>query len=311
MACHSEPMSDSVSYRGSGLDRAAEVRRGVDPVTLLQLAETLAVPFWRGLHLVESASGRAVRVPAPLLAGFEAPNVMLGRENGRAVVALDLSALPGQEDVGPPLPGVEEGVWRGLRAAAPLLPAADAALLAYARALLLWRSRTRFCPVCGARLRFEEAGHVGRCADPACATPQFPRTDSAVIVLVTDPAGRALLGRQRQWPAGQFSCLAGFVEPGETLEETVAREVWEEAGIRVTAPRYVASQPWPFPASLMVGFTATAPADEPRPDQEELEAVHWFSRADLLEGLHQGRLRLPAPDSIAHRLITAWLNAPD
>jgi len=304
-------MSDPLSYRGGGLDRVAHVRRAAAPAALLAAAETVVVPFWRGLHAVDPVAARAVRFPAPALAALlvplDPPALLLGRDEGRAVVAVDLSALPGQGEDGPALPGAADWGWQGLRAAAPMLPAAESALLAYARAVLLWRSRTRFCPVCGAPLRFEEAGHVGRCTDPACATPQFPRTDAAVIVLVSDPGGRALLGRQKQWPPGQFSCLAGFVEPGETLEEAVAREVWEESGVRAVAPRYVASQPWPFPASLMVGFTATASADEPQPDQDELEAVHWFRRAELRAGLAAGTLRLPAADSIANRLITAWL----
>ncbi|MFD2234747.1 NAD(+) diphosphatase [Phaeospirillum tilakii] len=304
-------MNDSLCYHGGGFDRAAELRRGIDPAHLLTADDSLVLPFWRGLQAIDPASARAVRFApatlAPLLDRLDPPLLLLGREAGRPVLALDLSALDGPGEDGPVLDGPEGWAWRGLRAMAPVLPAAESALLAYARAMLLWRARTRFCPVCGTPLRFEEAGHVGRCRDTACAAAQFPRTDPAVIALVTDPAGRALLGRQPHWTPGQVSCLAGFVEPGETLEEAVAREVWEEAGVRAGAARYVASQPWPFPASLMVGFTATAPADEPRPDHDELEAVHWFSREEVGRRLAAGTLRLPAPDSIAHRLIGTWL----
>jgi NAD+ diphosphatase len=168
-----------------------------------------------------------------------------------------------------------------------------------------WHARHRFCGVCGAPTESVEAGHVRRCTSPACGASHFPRTDPAVIMLVHD-GDRALLGRQKIWPPGMYSTLAGFVEPGESLEETVAREVFEESGIRVAEVRYHSSQPWPFPASLMIGFHAAAASREIRMDQSELEDCGWFSRAELRDFGRQGKA-LPRADSIARRLIEDWL----
>ena len=140
----------------------------------------------------------------------------------------------------------------------------------------------------------------------ACGTVHFPRTDPAVIMLVTS-GGKALLGRQSAWPAGMHSTLAGFVEPGESLEEAVAREVMEEVGVPVAEVRYHSSQPWPFPASIMLGFTARALEEELRPNPEEIEFAAWFTRAELRDAPEDERLRLPRRDSIAHRLIRDWI----
>jgi NAD+ diphosphatase len=181
--------------------------------------------------------------------------------------------------------------------------------------MVWWHGRHRFCGVCGGPTASADAGHVRRCA--RCDARHFPRTDPAVIVLVADaardgdPAGEAcLLGSAPGWPDGMYSTLAGFVEPGESLEEAVRREVWEEAGVRVGAARYDSSQPWPFPQSLMLGFTAQA---EPgaargavRVDGVELRDARWFTRAELDEALAAGRVRLPSPLSIARRLIDGW-----
>jgi NAD+ diphosphatase len=191
------------------------------------------------------------------------------------------------------------------------MPAEDSALLGYLRGVLLWRSRTRYCGLCGAKVVATDGGHALRCTNPDCATSHFPRTDPAVIMLVTDPLGRALLGRQPSWAAGMFSCLAGFVEPGETLEEAVAREVFEESGLRVHDIRYVASQPWPFPASLMVGFTAHSPGGTPVAAPGEIDEVRWISREEAAcfgePGApgRDGRF-FPAADSIARHLIENW-----
>jgi NAD+ diphosphatase len=200
-------------------------------------------------------------------------------------------------------PGAE---LRELRPLAPLLGGDAAALLAYARALVLWRSRHRFCGVCGAENLRARAGHVMRCSREGCGTESFPRLDPAIIVLVSDRSGeRALLGRQAAWPAGRYSTIAGFVEPGESLEDAVIREVAEETGVEVGDVEYVASQPWPFPSSLMLGFRALARSHEILLRDGELEDARWFTRADIAAG----RPALPPPGSISARLIDGWFRA--
>jgi NAD+ diphosphatase len=200
----------------------------------------------------------------------------------------------------------EQGRPAGLREAATELPATQAALAAYAGSLLAWHRRHRFCANCGAATEPVDGGHERRC--PACGAHHFPRTDPAVIVRVVDDRDRLLLGRQASWPQGRFSVLAGFVEPGETLEEAVRREVLEESGVVVGEVAYVASQPWPFPSSLMIGFNAVATAGEPRPGDDELTEVRWFERAEVeAAAAGEGDVLLSPPYSIARRLIDAWL----
>jgi NAD+ diphosphatase len=195
--------------------------------------------------------------------------------------------------------------WAGLREAAALLPAFDSGLFAYAKALLLWQTRAAFCGACGTPTQVVRAGHARRCGNPNCGLEHYPRTDAAVIVLVTD-GPRALLGRQAGWPARRYSTLAGFVEPGESLEDALRREVLEEAGIRVGACHYHSSQPWPFPASLMLGFRGEAENREIRL-LDELEDAQWFLAADLLDAVERGAILLSPPISISFRLIADWL----
>jgi NAD+ diphosphatase len=190
-----------------------------------------------------------------------------------------------------------------LRPLSPLLAGDEAGLLAYARGLAIWRARQRYCGACGTPTLPQRAGHCMRCPNEACAQEFFPRLDPAIIVLVTD-GERALLGRQASWPAGRYSTIAGFVEPGESLEDAVAREVMEETGVPVAGVRYDSSQPWPFPASLMIGFRAWAPpGSRPVRASGELEDVRWFTREEIRAG---GAL-LPPGHSISHRLISTWL----
>ncbi len=186
-------------------------------------------------------------------------------------------------DSGATLPADTE--LRELRPLAPLLPPDSASLLAYARALALWKARHRFCGVCGAPNLPTRAGHVMRCTAEGCATEFFPRLDPAIIVLVTDATGeRALLGRQASWAKGRYSTIAGFVEPGESLEDAVIREVEEETGVLTGDVEYVASQPWPFPSSLMLGFRAVARTHDITLRDGELEDARWFTRAELTSG---------------------------
>jgi NAD+ diphosphatase len=207
-----------------------------------------------------------------------------------------------------------------LRSAAAQWPVFEASIFAQARALQHWRNRHRHCGVCGGEVALSRGGWLGTCT--RCAAEHYPRTDPAVIVAVSD-GQRLLLGRQRTWPARRYSVLAGFVEPGESLEQTVAREVMEESGVRVRGCRYVGSQPWPFPGALMLGFLADADASEPRVG-EELEEARWFTadevraarardtRADgtpTEAGTDDGGPLLSAPISIARWLIEQWLAA--
>ncbi len=215
-----------------------------------------------------------------------------------------LFAVVIDEDRGGALAERHGGRFLDLRAAASELSASEAVIAAYARALAHWQSRKRFCGRCGAPTRFLSAGHRAVCTDAACAQEYFPRTDPAIIVLVTD-GRRCLLGTQPGWPAKRYSTLAGFVEPGETLEQAVAREVAEESGVRVAASQYVASQPWPFPASLMLGFEAQA-ADPTITVGEELADARWFDADAMHAQIDAGELALPPPLSISYHLIARW-----
>lgn len=218
-------------------------------------------------------------------------------EDGRPWFSLSLAA-------GEACPGGAPA-WLGLRRAAVDWPDFASGLYAYARALALWRERSRFCGRCGAATVVARGGHAARCADAACGLEQFPRLDPAIIVLVTD-GERCLLGRQAGWPARQYSTLAGFVEPGESLEDALHREVGEEAGVRVRNLRYQASQPWPFPCSLMVGFRAEA-SDPAIRLGDELEDARWFHVDALLEAIARGELRASSPISISFRLLRDWV----
>lgn len=218
-------------------------------------------------------------------------------EDGRPWFSLSLVA-------GEACPG-EAPAWLGLRRAAADWPDFASGLYAYARAVALWRERSRFCGRCGAPTLAARGGHTARCGDASCGLEQFPRLDPAVIVLVTD-GERCLLGRQAGWPARQYSTLAGFVEPGESLEDALHREVGEEAGVRLCNVRYQASQPWPFPCSLMVGFRAEA-SDASIRLGDELEDARWFQVDALLEAIACGDLRASSPISISFRLLRDWI----
>ena len=239
--------------------------------------------------------------------------VFLGLIEERAHFALDLSPVDAPLEMlrSPALAasGIDEAAVRftDLRQLGGRIERREGALLALARAMLFWHARHRFCGLCGNPTRSEEAGHMRRCTDPACNTMHFPRTDPAVIMLVSD-GERALMGRIKHFPPGMYSTLAGFVEPGESLEDAVAREVREETGIEVGAVIYHSSQPWPFPANIMLGFHAEALTTEITIDYGELEDARWFERDWLLSHVDDDSFRLPRLDSIARRLIEDWLH---
>jgi len=197
--------------------------------------------------------------------------------------------------------------WAGFRSVGPSLSAEDAGLLVHAIALAEWHVAHRHCPRCGGRLEVAAAGHVLTCPD--CGRQQFPRTDPAVIMLVAH-GDRALLGRQPAWPEGRYSTLAGFVDPGESLEQAVVREVAEEVGVEVTDVSYFGNQPWPFPASLMVGFFARALTTEISVDNEEISDARWFTRDAVRAGAEAGTLILPGGISISRSLVEAWYRGP-
>ena len=254
-----------------------------------------------------------VRIALDLIPGGLAEQaVLLGVEaDGGALFAVDVEQVHGRR---PLTPGARV---LGLREAGALLPAAAAGLAAQAAALLNWHRGHSHCSRCGAVTDVAEAGHVRRC--PVCGGEHHPRTDPVVIMLVLD-GDRVLLGRQASWPPGRWSALAGFVEGGESLEEAVAREVMEETGVAVRDPRYVSSQPWPFPSSLMLGFVADYAGGEARVRDGELEDVRWFARAEVAAAaaLDDGGwdapaaaapLLLPPPLAIARRLLDGWLAA--
>jgi len=299
-------------YAASALDRAAHLR-GEAAWIAARLAhpKTRFLPVWRNRSLVlETDPPRAARfLPESLVQalltrpdGTAAPLAFLGLFEEGAHFALDISHL----DEPAPLAEKIGARFDDLRGLGPLLSPDDAGLLAYARGLLYWHRQHGHCGVCGARTESAEAGHMRRCTAEACGTEHFPRTDPAVITLVT--SGKVcLLGRQKSWPEGMYSTLAGFVEPGESLEDTVVREVFEETGIHVTDVRYQSSQPWPFPASLMIGFRAQAAAGQTiAPMVDELEDVRWFSREELTDRKESG-LRLPYRGAISRRLIEDWM----
>ncbi|HEV7625464.1 MAG TPA: NAD(+) diphosphatase [Streptomyces sp.] len=241
-----------------------------------------------------------------MMPSFDAPFTEAHRyflgvdEEGVRYFALQKDALPGRmDDIARPA---------GLREAGVLLSARDAELMAHAIGLENWQRTHRFCSRCGERTVIAAAGHLRRC--PACGAEHYPRTNPAVIMLVRDEQDRALLGRQVHWPEGRFSTLAGFVEPGESLEAAVIREVAEEAGVAVGEVDYVASQPWPFPASLMLGFMASATSPEIQVDGDEIEEARWFSREDIRNAISSGELLPPSGISIAARLVELWYGEP-
>jgi NAD+ diphosphatase len=295
-----------IVFGGNPLDRAGIQRR--DAAWLRErLADdaTRVLPVWRLSPLVKSGDAPTLAWATPaLLDGRDAAPepIFLGLAGGVAHFAADLSDRPD------PLRefGFDEVAhFPELRAVAGLLPAGDAAMAAQARHLLDWHARHGFCPGCGEATRPKDGGWSRACA--ACGAEHFPRTDPVVIMLVLD-GEHCLLGRQPAWPRPFFSALAGFVEAGETLEEAVRREVAEEAGIAVSDVRYLASQPWPFPASLMLGCTARALGREIVLDRTELEEAAWFSRDEVRAALAAAtaRLAVPPPLAIAHHLLRSW-----
>lgn len=314
-------------YTGGPLDRAGERRRDAAWLAeLLNRPEAKIVPVWRDRSLVESGDGDARQAPragwlmgdaAITITQHASVQVFLGIWDDTPYFAVDLSHHEEEH-----LPGLVNGAtFEDLRQVGRLLADDEATILAYARGMLHWHRRQKFCSDCGSPTEPRDGGHVQACLNADCGRSHFPRTDPAVIMLVThtgaDGVDRCLLGWSTRWDFPMYSTLAGFVEPGESLEEAVAREVLEESGIRVEDVTYRGSQPWPFPASLMLGFRARGLNDDINVDPTEIREAKWFSRADLKDfGEFYGetdpnRPRLPRTDSISRRLINDWLEEGD
>lgn len=294
------------SFVDGALDRADALRDDADALAALWPRARIVLLEDDGRALADG-QGAMFAPTGAQLGGGPGTAVFLGLRGDEAWFAqraatgspATLAGAPGRVD---------------LRAAAALWPARDSTTFAQARALLHWHARHRHCSVCGGELAFVRAGWLGRCA--ACGSEHYPRTDQAIIAAVTD-GKRLLLGRQKPWPPRRWSVLAGFVEPGESLEQTVAREVLEESGVRVREARYLASQPWPFPGALMLGFIARAEPDEPKAG-EELEDARWFGADEVRAGLaadwknadaaaEGDGIILSAPISISRWLVERWL----
>ena len=281
------------------------------------IADRLADPasrfvvVWKDKFLLAEAPGsgdpRAALLSRRELEGCllnePGPVVLLGQMDGRVVFALGLR----EEDDAPPAELAGRGEFHSLRRAGALLAQREGALLAYAKAMVHWHRHHSYCGTCGSPTESVEGGHLRVCTHPDCGQHHFPRTDPAIIVLVTS-GGRCLLGRQPWWTAGMYATIAGFVEPGESLEAAVAREVMEETGVPVQEVIYQSSQPWPFPRSIMLGFRAVAAGEEITLGDGELEDARWFSRQEIVRGLGDGWLRLPSAVSISYRLIEDWFD---
>ncbi|KQI72247.1 NUDIX hydrolase [Loktanella sp. 5RATIMAR09] len=309
-------IAETVTFGGSGLDRAAELRGQADQ--LRGQSDACAVLMWRGKPMISDDA--LVRLPLDHPAMMDAATdlILLGRDDGALVFAADLSAwTPDNLDTDTlntfldpseqHHPAVPDAAFAELRAIMIRLSPRDAELAATAKAVMDWHRSHRFCARCGAESAMAMGGWQRNCA--ACGGHHFPRTDPVVIMLITH-GNAVLVGRSPGWPEGMYSLLAGFVEPGETIEAAVRREVFEEAGVRVGDVSYLASQPWPFPASLMFGCAGVALNTDLTIDPDEIEDAMWVTREEMAEAFAGNHPKLlPArKGAIAHFLLQAWLS---
>jgi len=313
-------IAESVTFGGSALDRAGELRTAEGIAAMLADPQAAGVPIWRGKPLFAGEAGdRLAFLPLghPVLALADVPPVFLGRDAGGPRFAHDISAwepeaLPDtlNEFFDPSIQrhrDLPDGhVFAELRGAMTRLSQRDAELAATAKAVTGWHQTHRSCAKCGADSVSSMGGWQRDC--PACGTHHFPRTDPVVIMLITRD-NSVLIGRSPHWPEGMYSLLAGFVEPGETIEAAVRREVWEEAGVRIGRVDYLASQPWPFPSSLMFGCRGEALTKDINIDANEIEDAFWLSREDMMDVFagRNTRIRAARNGAIAHFLIWNWL----
>lgn len=312
-------MASPLTFTGGLFDRAYKMRKDPQALRAAWTDPTCRVVVsWSDQHLL-TASGEALRLPVTHPALTDAARLFLGiDQTSGPVYAVHLPSAPGAtlEDAPDPAQFGDGAQWQTLRTVGLLAPAMDAGLAATAQGMFGWHRRHAFCGVCGHPTQSQEGGHLRLCTNSACATPQFPRTDPAVIMLVHNDKDEILLSRQAAWPQGMMSILAGFVEPGETLEQAVAREVMEETQVCVENVVYMSSQPWPFPGSLMLGFMARATSLDITVDTDELESARWVGREEIRtfrdSSLAPGEgPALPSPISISRFLINHWLTHPD
>jgi NAD+ diphosphatase len=299
------------TFAGNPLNRASDKR--VDAAWLtekLNSNDALAIAIWNGKPLLEKGKERGLQIsylPANMaeeLSGGAERLLFMGLWKDTAVFAVDLEG--GTDPAEGPLQGM--GAFEDLRGAALRLPPTDAAMVATAKQMFEWRRRHRHCAACGNQTDVVEGGWKRQC--PACKAEHFPRTDPVVIMLAVH-GERCMVGRQAAWPPRMFSALAGFLEPGETIEEACARELEEEAGLKTASVAYHSTQPWPYPSSLMIGLIAQVEDDDATPDQTELSEVKWLTKAearDVLAGKHPD-VAAPTPMAIAHQLLKAWAEA--
>jgi NAD+ diphosphatase len=290
------------------LDRDVDRRDNADwAEQSLQNPATRLVPLWRSRSLLQRGVDGTLAVylstselPDPDLIQ---PPTLLGNDGVRDYFAVSItdSQRDGIHDRYPDARFVD------LRRASIDMAAKHAGILAYAKALHYWQHRHAFCGVCGSPNLLRSSGHRMACSNEECARESFPRIDPAIIVLVTHKDA-CLLGHNAKWPPNVFSALAGFVEPGESLEDAVLREVYEEAQVHLSDIRYISSQPWPFPASAMCGFYAEA-IDRSHGSSEEVEETRWFTVETLTQALNAGEVRLSSPVSIAFRLLSDWFKS--
>ena len=293
-------MEDHNVFAGAFVDRNGERRK--DPGWLAEALSsntTRFVPVWGNRCLVGGDPPGTVLLERAQIDPFvdEHNVIFLGLFRNQPAFAVSIS-----RELDPPFGDL--GEFKDLRFLGTVLPPDEANLAAHARALVLWHHATPYCGKCGSASQPEAGGNSRRCCNPDCDQEIFPRTDPAIIVLVAN-GDRCLLGRQADWPDGRYSTIAGFVEPGESLEDAVRREVYEETNIRVGAVHYHSSQPWPFPSALMLGFVAEATSDDIHLNDGELEDARWFTR----EQLRKEETGLPFRISIARRLVDYWLNS--
>jgi NAD+ diphosphatase len=302
-----------IPFTGNPLDRASEKRTDAEWVAAKRRdPSSFIIPMWRLQPFILGPE----KAQAPLEAGFLRPGlceplggsdpiwVLLGLENGSAYFALDISGANDPANQGP-LAGL--GHFREMRGASMLLPARDTAILGQAKALIDWHQRHGFCARCGATTTIADAGYKRAC--PQCNAEHFPRTDPVVIMLTTH-GDACLVGRGKNFPGRFYSALAGFIEPGETIEEAVRRELHEEAGVKAGRVTYFATQPWPFPSSLMIGCFAEAESRDIALDGVELADAQWIERDKaraILSGDQSHGIFFPPSIAIAHHLLKAWV----
>ncbi|WP_104179121.1 NAD(+) diphosphatase [Arthrobacter sp. B0490] len=298
------PPLGSLPLSRTDSDRDGDARTTGDLLDGLWASEeTRVLPLARGKAPVD---GSVLRLLAPSEMRRPELLVYLGRINEGAADAGKRVVVAVLEAEDPLLAPLDQ--WLGLREIAASLDARDAGLFVEAAAVANWHATHTHCPRCGTPTAVRDGGWVRQC--PKDDSQHYPRTDAAIIVSVVDEDDRLLLGSAVAWPEDRYSTLAGFVEPGESLEAAVIREVGEESGIEIRSPEYLGSQPWPFPASLMLGFTARAVTTDAVPDREEMRSVRWFTREQLFTEVRDGKIAVAGGVSIARALIERWYGGP-